>query len=385
MKIKILLLSLVGGLLALAAWLVNAPTPTPFNPAPLVEADPADRDSEKFRETVRKGLAYLAKNQFEDGHWEGDGGAHPVAMTALVGLALLMDLGLPGHLRVDALDDANDRGAKYSAHIRKAADWLMDKSRGREGLIFSEHPTETARYMEGHGLATLFLAGVYKDKRDTERRKKLAEILDRAVKYIVKAQSSQGGWHHTSKMEGHDFDCVSATVIQIQALQAAENAGIPFPSEALDNSQNYLLAAIGKHGAAKGKPNRAGPTETAAALACRYPTKFAVGSMIRDEMGNGWLKYCETEIPMGRDMVFGRDELTQFYYAQFAFLCGSDSWAEYRAAMFEQLQLSQDKDGGWPASDGIGIGRVYAAALWCVVLQLDSKSYPPQRSYFRVL
>ena len=47
--------------------------------------------------------------------------------------------------------------------------------------------------MYGHGLATLFLAGVYENGRiDGPRQEKLNEIITRAVKYIVKAQSSQG-------------------------------------------------------------------------------------------------------------------------------------------------------------------------------------------------
>jgi hypothetical protein len=35
---------------------------------------------------VQKGLDYLARQQFEDGHWEGEGGNHPVAMTGMAGL-----------------------------------------------------------------------------------------------------------------------------------------------------------------------------------------------------------------------------------------------------------------------------------------------------------
>src|SRR5262245_1341728 len=98
--------------------------------------------------------------------------------------------------------------------------------------------------MQGHGLATLFLAGVYRHEADDARRKKLTEVLTHAVKYIVKAQSSQGGWYHTSRAEGHDFDAVSATVIQVQALQAAQNAGIAVPSETLADAKVYLRKAL---------------------------------------------------------------------------------------------------------------------------------------------
>ena len=136
-------------------------------------------------------------------------------MTGLVGLALLMERDTDIDRRRHTVRDA-----KYSANIRKAADWLMDKSQaGRDGLIFSEHPSETARYMEGHGLATLFLAGVCQGRARRQRTTEKAHRRpDRAVKYIVKAQSRQGGWYHTSKVEGHDFDAISATVIQIQSV-----------------------------------------------------------------------------------------------------------------------------------------------------------------------
>src|SRR5262245_32304906 len=42
----------------------------------------------RYREVVRKGLEYLAKQQHRDGHWEGNGGHYPTSMTALSGMAM---------------------------------------------------------------------------------------------------------------------------------------------------------------------------------------------------------------------------------------------------------------------------------------------------------
>jgi hypothetical protein len=202
MKTKVLSVLLTGGMLAIAAWVVYAPNP----------AANAYEIPEKYRETVHKGLEYLAKNQFQDGHWASDGGDHPVAMTGVVGLALLMETEIHDGRSLGG----RTRPRKYSAHIDRAVEWLMKKGEaGRNGIIFSEHPSETARYMEGHGFATLFLAGVLHDTHDEARRKGLNDVLTRAVDYIAKAQSTQGGWHHTSKAEGHDFDTISATIIQL--------------------------------------------------------------------------------------------------------------------------------------------------------------------------
>ena len=96
------------------------------------ESSPGDEIPEKYRETVHKGLEYLVKSQCQDGHWEGEGGQHPVAMTGLAGLALFMER------RSDA-GRAHDPNRKYTANIRKAVDWLMDKSQA--GLTDSFSPS----------------------------------------------------------------------------------------------------------------------------------------------------------------------------------------------------------------------------------------------------
>src|SRR5262245_35087109 len=86
---------------------------------------------ETYRDTVRKGLDWLAKQQHKDGHWGANGDQYPVSMTALAGLAFLME-------------GSTVREGKYAANVRKAADWLMARSmRGgnRDGLIGNpDHP-----------------------------------------------------------------------------------------------------------------------------------------------------------------------------------------------------------------------------------------------------
>lgn len=205
MKARAISLAAASCLLLLAARFAQGP----------IQAQ-ADEVPPKYRETVSKGLAYLVQHQFQDGHWEGDGGKHPVAMTGLAGLALLMERNRPGVGRM--VIEAND--TKHAADVRKAADWLMERAQAnRDGLIFSEHASETSRYMQGHGLATLFLAGACDAEKESQRRRKLTEVVTRAVKYIASAQSSQGGWYDTSRAEGHDFDSIQATAIQVQACR----------------------------------------------------------------------------------------------------------------------------------------------------------------------
>ena len=52
------------------------------------------------------------------------------------------------------------------------------------GLIGNpNNPTEASRYMYGHGFGLLFLACVYGEEEDGDRRKKLEKILTKAVEF----------------------------------------------------------------------------------------------------------------------------------------------------------------------------------------------------------
>jgi hypothetical protein len=387
MKIRLLPLLAMACLLVAAAWLFRAPD----------EAH-ADAVPEKYRETVQKGLDYLARQQHKDGHWEGDGGAHPVAMTGLAGLAMLMKQG-DTYRGFNGEKAVTEEERKHVAKICKAADWLIDQSRpGRDGLLFSEHPSEASRYMQGHGLATLFLAGVHQIEQDEARRKKLADVLEREVKYIVKAQSTQGGWYDTSKAEGHDFASIQASVLQIQALVAAENSGIPIPQEPFNDGIEYLKTALAALPRDKDRiQQRSRLADTAGVLAAcsenrqmpREKLKEREGVESEEATRLNWFKFCRAKIPMGPDLKFGRDELVHYWYAQAEWIdrgyvgkkdvLTPDHWKDYRTALFDQLQKSQNKDGSWPAGDGICIGPVYSTALWCTVLQLDGNGHPASR------
>mgnify|MGYP002784859059 CR=1 FL=1 len=364
MKLKALLLILASASLVWVGWLIHVPA-----------AMQKDEVPEKYRDTVAKGLEYLLKQQHKDGHWEGDDGKHPVAMTGLVGLALLME---SPYRPYDGRRPK--RILKHSEQLGKAVDWLLANSRAdRDGLIFSEHASERSRYMQGHGLATLFLAGMLRDERDEDRHKKIHKALTRAVEYLAKAQSTQGGWYHTSKAEGHDFSAILPTVIQIQALQAAEHVGVAIPSDIAGLAREYLEKAVGKTPAEIKERRQA---DVAAALVCSVSpgSKGLEGRASQGSIsfaGGPWLKRCQEEIPVGQNMKFGQDELAHYYYAQAVYVL-AERWDHYRSPMFDHLRASQAKDGSWPAAGGLGVGPVYATALWCTVLQLDMRSHPAQ-------
>lgn len=347
---------------------------------------PADELPAKYKDSVRKGLDYLKKQQFKDGHWGANGDNYPVSMTGLAGLAMLME-------------GSNVREGPYSQQIRKAADWCMERSmraNNRDGLIGNpDHPTETGRYMYGHGFATLFLACVYGDEEDRERREKLKDILTRACKYIANAQSTQGGWFYTSKVDGHDQDEGSVTVTQMQALRACKNAGIPVNKEVMRKGYMYLKNSTTPNGGVVYSLGRGGvgapaggerPALTAAAIACL----FSAGEY-KDELVKKWFKYCKKAIPIGQAGRVGHDEYTHFYFSQSVYFLGDDgwekmfgatpaaerlTWSAYRTDMFEHLVRTQGADGSWPSAGGFSVGPVYSTAIYCTLMQLDLGTLP---------
>src|SRR5438552_118937 len=304
----------------------------------------------KYRDIVNKGLDYLAKVQNRDGHWEANGGQYPMAMTALAGMAMLME-------------GSTIRDGKYADRIRRAVDWFMIRSQPNGLLGNPTNAQEGGRYMYGHGFGLLFLSCVYGEEEDSGRRKKLEDILTRAVQFTGKAQTTRGGWGYVSAADGSDFDEGSVTITQVQALRAARNAGIVVPKSVIDKSQEYLKnCTTGRGGVIYSLQSGGGgerPPLTAAAVACI----FSAGEY-NSPLPKQWLAYCKTAIPIdksGRDS-FGHWEYTHYYYAQALYTLGENgyarlfpdsrpadrlTWGKYREVIFDYLAARQNADGSW--------------------------------------
>jgi hypothetical protein len=249
--------------------------------------------------------------------------------------------------------------------------------------------------MYGHGFAMLFLASVYGEEEDKERREKLKDILTRAVLYCGSAQSTQGGWFYTSKTEGHDSDEGSVTVTQMQGIRACRDAGIPVPKEITKKGYEYLRKSTTQDGGVvyslgrgMGAPAGGGrPALTAAAIACF----FAAGEY-KDENVKKWFQFCKRQIPDGGGAAFGgrlgHDEYTHFYYAPSIYFLGEDGWGKmfnaekgltwkgYRDNFLAGICKAQSADGSWPQGGGWSVGPVYSTAVYCTILQLDNNCLP---------
>jgi hypothetical protein len=337
----------------------------------------ADEMPKEYRDAVAQGLKYLADHQSRDGHWEADGGQYPVTMTGLCGLALLME-------------GSNLREGQYKKKLLRAVDWLVKHSQRNGQLGRADFPGDAGRYMYGHGYALLFLACVYGEEDDAERREQLTDVLTRAVMFSRDAQTTRGGWGYVSAKEGNNFDEGSVAVTQVQALCAARDAGIDVPAAAIKDAMKYLKMAsdnpgggvvysLGGGGGGEGRPPL-----TAAAVVCR----FGVGDYESTRVKK-WLKFCDSHLrPIG-DGRQGVDEYTFYYYAQVVYMLGEDGWAKlfpdapvadrltwkkFRKTNFDALVRAQKADGSWPGPNAGG--TIYATAVYCTIMQLDNGTLP---------
>lgn len=345
----------------------------------------ANEVSPEVHQAIEKGLDWLVKQQHRDGHWEGNAGQFSPPITAFAGMALLME-------------GSTLREGRFADRIRRAVDWLLDTTKANGLIGFPKNGMEAQRYMYGHGYGMLFLASVYGEEEDSERRKKLEDVLTKAVEFSGKAQTSKGGYGYVSAADGNDFAEGSVTITQLQALRACRNAGIVVPKTVMEKATKYLTdptpnGCTFPDGSIGYYPGRRAisPGLTTAAIACL----FSAGEYNNPSIKK-WFAYAEKNVAPFQGGVgrAGHDEYTHYYWAQVLYILGEDgfgrlfpdatnkgdwlTWNKYRKPTFEAIVKSQSADGSWAtqgqwASYG---GPVYISSTLLTILQLDKAVLP---------
>jgi len=347
----------------------------------LAPAARGDEVPKEYRETINRGLAWLAKNQQKDGRWEGHNSGYAVSMTAMAGMALLCE-------------GSTSREGKYRDNVRRARDWLLERTQ-RNGLIGNpERQSEGGRYMYGHGFGLLFLSCVVGEEENNDKRRAMIEKLERAAKYTRDAQTDKGGWGYLSAKDGNNFDEGSVTITQVQALRAARNAGVVVPADAIKDAVKYLKDSTTEDGGVQyslargfGGRGQAKPALTAAAIACGFSAGEYQGDLVKK-----WLKFCQNSLSFGEGRRMGHDEYTHYYYSQVVYVLGEDrykkmfpdarddeliKWSRYRKSVFDEIKRTQSNDGSWGGNvTAWNVGGVYVTSIYLTIMQLDRAALP---------
>lgn len=297
---------------------------------------------------IQSGLAWLAKQQNEDGSFGSGAYRGNIAVTSLAGLAFMASGSTPG------------RGA-YGATIDKALDYVLSNTSNAGFVCVAGAATHGPMY--SHGFGTLFLAEAYGMTHHPDIREK----LERAVQLIVNTQNDEGGWRYQPRPEDADL---SVTVCQINALRAARNAGIFVPKETVERCIKYVKQSQNADGGFRYMLQggaSAFPRSAAGIVALQ-----SAGEYFGKEIDEGitYLKKFMPEIKFGQR--FSHYFYGHYYAAQAFWIRGGDDWIRWYPSIRDELLRRRNAQGSWQDS----IGNEYGTAMALIVLQMPNNFLP---------
>jgi hypothetical protein len=258
---------------------------------------------------------------------------------------------------------------RYGPTMRKALDVLVEEF-PEDGYIGK---VDGGR-MYGQGIITLTLAEACGIERDPERRRRMEQVLIRAVEVIVAAQNVEkapnhaGGWRYEPTSGDSDLSLSGWNML---ALRSCNNIGISVRRECIDRAAEYVLKCYKKQ--EKGFTYQPGGSAS--------PAMTGVGVLnlcLMDRAG-------APEVAGGSSYLMGvsltddtRFPYYSFYYVTHAaYQLGGTPWTKLWKANSDHLVSRQQEDGGWPKShSGEEPGRIYATAMAVLTLSTPNGLLP---------
>jgi hypothetical protein len=324
---------------------------------------------------VAGGLLWLARHQAPDGHWSLDGfrrDAHcnctgpgqnqDIAATAF---------GLLPFLGAGQTHKATAEGStKYRKNVERGLKYLLLKQNSDGD--FGSGQWE----MYAHGLASIAVCEAYGLTSDPM----LKGPAQRALNFIARSQSPQGGWSYNAPCTGHD---TSVGGWQLMALKSGQMAGLEVSPKTMAAAKSWLDDVADSDGSGYGYQAKGSS-----------PTMSSVGLLCREYMGWG---------PRNPGLRKGVAHLLEqppgsfpsmyyYYYAtQVVHHFGGQPWQQWNPRMRDLLIRTQDKGsdrrhahqkGSWgPAGDahgGVG-GRVMITSMSLLSLEVYYRYLPLYR------
>ena len=311
---------------------------------PAAEVDPAVL--EEVAASVDRSLAYLAKQQQQDGSWDRNNAPNALAMLAFMGR---------GHVP--------GRG-KYREVLRQAKEYTLGRQNS-DGLFVPERAAGSGP-MYQQALTTLAMAEMYGADPDDE----LEEALRNAVQLIVRSQSRQGGWRYHARPGDSDL---SVTVMQIVALRAANNAAIPVPDHTIQDAVSYVRACARRDGGFGYQgPSRTPPMSAAGVVSLQLLGHYD------DPRIEPTLDYL-SGVPVQWSGAGGVKWYYYFHYyaMQANYQAGGSYWDDWHPRVRRMLLREQRDDGSWYVPPGtsegeqtVGVNRVYYTSMATLILEV---------------
>jgi hypothetical protein len=305
---------------------------------------------------ILKGLAHLARTQKPDGSWTEGGQGHGTTLTSLAVLALMCSGSTPAT-------------GLYADNVAKGVEYLL-RSSDADGAIASAD--SRSHIMHGHGFAMLTLAHAYGMEGNPLRQKRIAQILQKAVRLTASSQSKDGGWYY-SPNSGADEG--SVTVTQIQGLRACRDSGIRVPPDTIRRACDYMHKCANSDGGISyslGARGNSLPAITAASTATMYNA-----GEFEHPVAIGALKFVENLLQRNQGdftkAFSGHTFYSLLYLSQAMWFSGEKKWQAFFPGMRDKLLTMRNADGAW---NGDGVGVTYGTSIALVALQLPYRQLP---------
>ncbi|OAI40158.1 hypothetical protein AYO40_05105 [Planctomycetaceae bacterium SCGC AG-212-D15] len=259
MKVTVVTLMLVA--LAATLGVMGADVPgtlralarsTPLRPGEEKKEQPPV-DPQAVDKAVADGLAWLVKQQEEDGSWPGKD-REKIENTSLTLLALLAS----GHTHKTAIVEVQPT---YAKNFERGLKFLLTQQ-DRTGAFDSDD-------LSAHAKATMVVCEAYVMTLDPA----LKGPAQRGLNFIANAQQDSGGWPLRLKADRWNRELhaasITSTAWQLSALKSGQIAGRDIPAKTLDGAQKFLDACAGGDTAAYAVAPKGKITPAATAMALR--------------------------------------------------------------------------------------------------------------------
>lgn len=343
--------------------------------------------SDDSQRAVKAGLAWLARQQTNEGKWElhqgyPDPGFKVIRTdTGATALALLAFLGTGAtHLEGD-----------HANVVKKGLKWLVDTQDPNTGDLHDQRQEEGRQpAFYAHAMATLVLCETLALTQDDTYR----GPAEKAVRYLLDSQHPDfGGWKYRPISKQMTGD-LSVTGWALMALHTARIAGIDVAEGEFERASQFLDSVSENQGARykyepQDPPNRVTAALTAEGLLCRQwmgwpqdypPMRNGVSFLLRPENRAEWSG--------GRRNVYG-----WYYMAQTLHNLGGEPWETWFPPVRNLIVKHQVSGGGGKGNDirgswhptqppGMGeeygdkAGRLYVTVMCLLILETPYRHKP---------
>ncbi len=315
-------------------------------------------------EAVEKGLEWIMATQNEDGSWTNK---HQAAMTGFAVLAYLGRCETP-------------LSEKYGESCLRGITWLVNLGMKTNGKLSTDLADKHWPYEHAIAAYAIAEATTFCNQLGINVPN-LTEVATMATQFILDNQHKRsGGWDYAYDTDGKRGGDLSIAAWHIQALKAADHAGLNVKgmsrgrSAALDYLEYMQNDKHGGFGYASPKSPVGGKDEyfnlTGAGI---------LGLQMWGKENSSAVRNGAQYILDGSKFVYDSkdsDLYTIYYEAQAMMIRGGKEWEAYNSMFRDQLIGKQEPNGSWKKNGGKQLEEHYRNCLNILMLEVYYRFLP---------